>query len=136
MRILSGHRAAIHSVPFSPDGRQAASASSDNTVRIWELTGGRESHRLIAHGYACAVAFAPDGRTVATGGTLLRAVPTPDGTNVTSGVVLWNRATGTAIRTLIGHHRAVTALAFSPYGRLLASGSGDGTIRLWAVDRP
>jgi len=67
------------------------------------------------------LAFALDGKTLALGG---RA----DGV-----VLLWDVATGKPRELLTGHQRTVTALAYSPDGRWLASGSADRTILRWDV---
>jgi hypothetical protein len=68
-----------------------------------------------------AVAFSPDGKTLATGVT--------DGT-----VWLWNVAHPGApglLATLTGPASQVHSVAFGPGGRTLAAGSADGTVRLW-----
>src|SRR5262245_13974907 len=64
-----------------------------------------------------AVAFTPDGQTLAAG----------DGDRL---IRLWDVATGKERRRLAGHENYVRCLAVSPDGKVLASGSGDQTIRL------
>ncbi|KAI9034767.1 WD40 repeat domain-containing protein, partial [Aspergillus affinis] len=68
-----------------------------------------------------AVAFSPDGQTIASGSN--------DKT-----IKLWNAATGEQRQTLEGHSDSVRAVAFSPDGRTIASGSYDGTIKLWNAE--
>ncbi len=46
---------------------------------------------------------------------------------------LWRVADGTLLATLTGHTDQVTSVAFAPDGQTLASGSWDGTVRLWGV---
>jgi WD40 repeat protein len=66
------------------------------------------------------MALSPDGRYFATGGT--------DGA-----VRIWEVKSGKFVRALVGHHRDVSCLAWSPDGNTLASGgvNGDQTVRLW-----
>jgi len=48
-------------------------------------------------------------------------------------IKLWDAETGRELRTLSGHASCVNSLAFAPSGLTLASGSCDGTVRLWGV---
>ena len=62
LQKLEGHTHFVNSVAFSPDGSILASASYDNTVRLWNATTGQEVQTLKGHtGMVKAVAFSPDG---------------------------------------------------------------------------
>jgi WD40 repeat protein len=88
-------------------------------MQCWDIPLGRQRLTLRADpNYVWAVAFAPDGGTLASGG-------------FDENVKLWDLATGRERVTLRGHTDQVGALAFSADGKLLASGSHDGTVRLW-----
>jgi WD40 repeat protein len=97
------------------------------------------------------VAFSPDGKTLASGGVnapgrgaepLNPGIPGPipapgtpqSASTLSDGKVrLWDVATGRIVVTLEGHTSSVFALAFSPDGKALASGSKDRTVKLWEV---
>ena len=116
---LEGHTDLVWSVAFRPNGKMLASASWDQTVRLWNVNTGRLLHTLTGHtDEVLNVTFSPDGQTLASASW--------DGT-----IHLWNPNNGKLKRTLTEHRGGVTSVAFSPDGETLASGSADQTIRLW-----
>jgi WD40 repeat protein len=108
----------IDSVAFSPDGKTLAIGNADRTVKLWELGSDRE--RSYAHHNKVGwVAFSADGKTVTSGSGLDGAVK------------LWNVAPAQEPAT-VQQKGEVISVAFSPDGKVLASGGSDST-KLWDV---
>ena len=116
---------------FSPDGGTLATLGrlkwlggqgNAQGVSLLDVTTGKERARLPERpGAVLALAFAPDGRTLAVGSA--------DNT-----VRLWDVITRRE-RTALSQRARPAVLAFAPDGRTLASASEDATVKLWGIDR-
>ncbi|EFY97560.2 WD40 and cullin domain protein [Metarhizium robertsii] len=148
-QMREGHDGSVNAVAFSTDGTWLASASSDWTVRIWNVDEGtcvktlehqnhttEDQQTIDDHSrYILSIAFSPDGKILASGSSDWR-------------VRLWDVNEGTLIKTLAyrnhiirdertteDHSRYVLSIAFSPNGKMIASGSSDWRVRRWSIDR-
>ena len=160
LRRFSGHDGIVYSIDLSDDGRTAVTGGVDGTLRLWRTDGDDarilvedlppihcvarcEALGVIAGGVETgevfiwnaetgelvnrdathadtvyAMAFSPDGRSLATGSL--------DHTIVVTDTATWKRR-----HVLVGHDQAVFCLAIDRTSTLLASGSSDATLRLW-----
>jgi WD40 repeat protein len=116
---------ALYTVQFSPDRRYIA-IGGDSALVIWQTNSFTPVRTILAHaGPVQASAFQrnvsdPAGDVLATGGR-------------DADVRLWSVPSGTALATYHGHRGPIYSLVFTRDGQRLASGSGDGTVRLWST---
>ena len=131
---LDDNSGPLDGASLAADGSLYATIGDDGIVRIWDLVTGQVLTRIgPGEGTKHVVALSADGSLVAAG----------DGPNIQ----VWGARTGEVMVQLegywedpeakknwVGHKKEVTALAFSPDGKILASGAADATCLFWDLE--
>jgi WD40 repeat protein len=153
---LPGHTGPVSLIAFGAGRKRVATGSWDKTVRVWETVGGRELWAQRGPDTVWAVAFSPDGKSLATAwadrtvhlrdtatGQLLQEFPFPDLTEVSFSAdakalrgrtrdglwVRWDWGTGRALPAQ-GLKDPGGGLGISPDGKVRAERAPNGGIRL------
>lgn len=142
---LKAHEGGVRALAFSPDGKLLASGGAvpseepsekgyaRGEVILWDVATGERQRVLVGHpGEVNCLAFSPDGEILASGGQRQYRLVNPD---TSQNLKVWDVVTGKEIVTLLGQTHGVTCVAFSADGNTLASGSGDGTVKLRLRDQ-
>lgn len=119
LATLRGHDDVVFSIAFTPDGAQLASASFDQSVKLWDV----KSHTMIREyhhhsDFVYAVAFSPDGKQLVSS--------SKDRT-----IALVDVATGKSVFTFSGMEQDVMAVAFHPEAKSVVSSGFESNLYLW-----
>ena len=141
---FKGHSGAVTNLAVSPNGRSIASGSTDGTMRHWDLNALVQPRRLTADGQAApnfqavafqvtAIAFTPDGSTLATGHSAFFhngpvAVPVA---GMPQPIRLWDLKSIDKPVLLSDPAVGISRLSYSPDGSLLAAAGQDKFVQLW-----
>jgi len=158
---FEGHTGGIKQVMYTPDNKALVSCSDDKTVRVWDTATGSEIRSFNTSEQIGGMEMTKDGEilTVAAGSKVIFLdavrfekikevnIPCPTYTAslhqdkeifVCGGEDLklykFDYQTGIEIENFKGHFGPVHCVRFSPDGELYASGSEDGTLRLWQTE--
>jgi WD40 repeat protein len=116
---FEGHKDRVHALTLSRDGKRMASCDEGKNVLIWEVKTRKVLKQIKAKEIVRSVAFSPDGKSLAGGGS-----PT---------VYLWEADTGNEVSSYTGKRSAelILQVGFSPDGSQVASGGQ--TFRVWTI---
>jgi len=145
IHTFTGHSSWVRTVAFNLDGQTLASGSLSDGIKIWQIKTSTEVRTIREHeSWVHSIAFSPDGKILASDSGGLQTIK------------ILNWQTGQELRTLgalslghsnlaktvaifstfvAGHSNEIQSIAFSPDGKILASGSADKTIKIWDVKK-
>ncbi len=156
---LGAHRGPVTTLASSFDGFWLATGGEDGAVEIWDLENVHDRKGAHHAAKVRAVVFSPDGNSIASAGddgaVWIWSVLKGDGRSLYKDVqpltaIVWSAttiyagradgkvveldaATGKLLGTLESHNAEVRVLALSPDGKILASGSRDGSAIVWTL---
>jgi WD40 repeat protein len=117
--VVGAHAGPIVSLVYSPNGQQVLTASTDGTLKVWQVP--TIVPKMFAHaGAVSSAALSPDGTKLATG-------------CADKQVRLWNLTTGASERTFTGPTLGVLSVAYLPAADRIAAGSADKSLYVWTA---
>ena len=155
---------AVICVKFSPDAQVLATASTNCSIKFWQVDSGQHIRTCKGHNNRISnVDFSPKNQIILSASedrkikiwdlkngicintidahknTLRKAIFHPSGKLIASCgddqlIKFWDLKSNKCLKILEGHNGWVISISFSPDGRLIASGSSDRTIRIWEVE--